>query len=294
MLSRVHPKREMSLVGALLALAIALPPAGAPAEEPARSHVRASLLAEADAVRPGRPLLVGVRLEMEKGWHTYWKNPGDSGLATRVRWQLPEGFAAGEIQWPRPLRFSTGPLVSYGYEHDVLLLVEVRVPAQVPGREVRLAARVDWLECLEACIPGKAELALALPVRPASASGPHAALFAEARRGLPVADPGWSFSARAGVAAFLLDVRPPRGTSLRGAWFYPAAPRVVDHAGPQPLTREGTSHRLAVPRDRNGTAERLKGVLVAETDAGTRALEVDAPLAGAPRAASSSNKESKP
>jgi thiol:disulfide interchange protein DsbD len=278
----------------LLALAVPLAPAPAQGQEPTRSHVRASLLAEADAVRPGRPVLVGIRLEMEEGWHTYWKNPGDSGLATRVRWQLPEGFTAGEIQWPRPGRFSTGPLVSYGYERDVLLLVEVKAPPAVPGREVRLAGRVDWLECLEACIPGKAELSLTLPVRPASAPGPHAALFAEARRRLPARDAAWGFAARPGGNGFLLDVRPPRGTTLREAWFYAAAPRVVDHAGPQALAREGTVHTLTVPSDRNGSAERLTGVLVAETDAGTRAFDVDVPLAVASRTTNSRTKESKP
>ncbi len=294
MLSPARLSRHVSPAVLLLAVAAALAPVAAPAQEPARSHVKATLLAEADAVRPGRPLLLGIRLEMEEGWHTYWKNPGDSGLPTRVRWQLPEGFNAGEIQWPRPMRFSTGPLVSYGYERDVLLLVEVRVPPAVPGREVRLAGRVDWLECLEACIPGKAELALTLPVRPASAPGPHAALFAEARRRLPVRDAAWSFAARPGGDAFLLDVRPPRGTTLREAWFYPASPRVVDHAGPQALAREGTAHRLTVPRDRNGSAERLTGVLVVETGAGTRALDVDLPLAAPSLTTSSRAKETKP
>jgi hypothetical protein len=92
----------------------------------------------------------------------------------------------------------------------------------------------------------------------------------------------------------LLDVRPPRGTTLREAWFYAAAPRVVDHAAAQALVREGTAQRLTVPRDRNGSVERLTGVLVAETGAGTRALEVDAPLVGPPRSRSSNTKESKP
>jgi thiol:disulfide interchange protein DsbD len=290
MLSPVRLTRDVSLAAAL-ALVAGL---SALAQEPPRSHVRATLLAEADAVRPGQPLLLGIRLEMEEGWHTYWRNPGDSGLATRVRWRLPPGFEAGEIQWPRPGRFSTGPLVSYGYEREVLLLVEVKTPPAVPGREVRLAGRVDWLECLEACIPGRAELSLTLPVRTASAPGPHAALFEQARRRLPVKDAGWAFAARPGGEGFLLDVRPPRGTTLRGAWFYAVVPRVVDHARPQALAREGALHRLAVPRDPNGSVERLTGVLVAETGAGTRALEVDVPLAGATRTANPSHKESKP
>jgi hypothetical protein len=106
-----------------LGVTLLLVTAGAGAEggpATAGRHVRASLVAEADAAQPGRSLLVGFRLEMEPGWHTYWRNPGDSGLPTKVRWELPEGFSAGELQWPRPIRFATGPLVSYGYEHEVL------------------------------------------------------------------------------------------------------------------------------------------------------------------------------
>jgi hypothetical protein len=83
-----------------------------------------------------------------------------------------------------------------------------------------------------------------------------------------------------------LVVRPPRGTTLRDAYFYPVAPRLLDHAQAQPLTREGAGHRLALPRDPNGApADRLAGVLVAGTGAGTVAVEVDVPLvSGAPGA----------
>jgi thiol:disulfide interchange protein DsbD len=213
---------------------------------------------------------------MEKGWHTYWRNPGDSGLPTRVKWDLPAGFGASEIRWPYPIRFRTGPVVSYGYEHEVLLPVEVRVPVSVGGAEVRLAARVDWLECQEACLPGRAEVSLTLPVRATTAPGPHAALFAEARRRLPARDPGWRFSASSTPRGLTLVARAPRGTALRDAYFYALTPRVLEYAKPQPPTREGGVHRLELPRDPNGApAERLAGVLVAETGKGTVAVEVD-------------------
>ena len=101
-------------------------------------HVQVSLVAETDAVTPGQPLLVGLRLQMEPGWHTYWRNPGDSGLPTKVKWDLPEAFSAGPVQWPRPIRFHTGPLVSYGYEGEALLPVEVQVPSGLSAPEVRL------------------------------------------------------------------------------------------------------------------------------------------------------------
>ncbi len=253
------------------------------AQSPPPRHTRAFLLSETDAVRPGQPLTVGVRLQMDKGWHTYWRNPGDSGLPTRVRWELPAGFAAGEIQWPYPSRFASGPLVNYGYEGEVLLPVEIRVPASVPEVGVRIAARVDWLECQEACLPGRADLSLTLPVRPTSAPGPQAALFADARRRIPRTDPAWGFSVSSTARSLSLVVRPPRGTELREAYFYPAMPRVLDHAQPQTLTREGTAQRLALARDPNAAAvDRLAGVLVAGTGTGPVAVAVDVPLVRGP------------
>lgn len=273
------------VLSAVAALTLGVSPAGAQA--PPGRHVKASLIAETDAVRPGQPLSVGIRLEMEKGWHTYWRNPGDSGLPTRVKWDLPAGFSAGEIQWPHPIRFATGPLVSYGYEHDVLLPVEIRVPAGVAAPEVRVAGRVDWLECLEACLPGRADVSLTLPVRPAASPGPQATLFAEARRRLPRKDPAWRFSASSSASGVSLVVGPPRGTALREAYFYPVTPRLVDYAQPQKLTREGAVHRLALARDPNGArTDRLAGVLVAGSGAAALAVEVDVPLVSGPARAS--------
>jgi DsbC/DsbD-like thiol-disulfide interchange protein len=267
----------------LAGLAWALGAPGATAQTSPVRHVKASLVAETDAVRPGQPLTLGIRLEMEKGWHTYWRNPGDAGLPTRVKWDLPEGVSAGEIRWPYPTRFSTGPILSYGYEHEVLLLVEVRVPPSTVGGEVRLAGRVDWLECQEACLPGKAEVALTLPVRATVSPGPHATLFAEARRRLPAKDPAWRFSASPPGQGLSLVVSPPRGHVLRAAYFYPVTQRLVDYARPQVLGRDGDGYRLTLGRDPNGAPSgRLAGVLVAETGGATVALEVDVPLASGP------------
>jgi thiol:disulfide interchange protein DsbD len=200
-----------------------------------------------------------------------------------VRWDLPEGLTAGEILWPFPVRFSTGPVRSYGYEREVLLLVDVRVPSSLGPGEVRLSGRVDWLECQEACLPGKADVTLALPVRASVVPGPHAALFAEGRRRLPSRDPGWRFSASPPGQGLSLVVRPPRGWLLREAYFYPVTPRLVDYARPQELGRDGETYRLSLGRDPNGAPSgRLAGVLVAETGNGTVALEVDVPLASGP------------
>jgi thiol:disulfide interchange protein DsbD len=253
---------------------------GAGPDAVAAPHVTASLVAEADAVVPGRVLEVGVRLRMEAGWHTYWRNPGDAGLPTRARWTLPEGFAAGELQWPVPERFASGPIASYGYSGEVLLPAEIRVPAALAGAEVRIAARVDWLECREACLPGRAEVSLVLPVRSASRPGPSAAAFAEARRLLPAPRPGWDVSATAEGSGLVLAVRSAGEEVPKSAYFFPLEPRVIDHAREQALERAAARrYRLRLARDPNGPpVERLRGVLAVETDGGRRALAVDVPV----------------
>ncbi len=243
-------------------------------------------MAAAAAVQPGRPLTVGIRLEMEPGWHTYWRNPGDSGLPTRVKWTLPAGFEAGEIRWPYPSRFATGPLVSYGYEGELLLPVEIRTPAAIATSEVRLAARVDWLECREACLPGKAELSLVLPVRADARPGPEAKALAEVRGRLPAVDPAWRLSAANAGGAIALAILPPRRSPVRQAYFFAAVPHVLDYAKPQSLEATKAGYRLLLPKEGQGLAERLAGVLVLDGGGRQRALAVDVkvtPAAGRTR-----------
>jgi DsbC/DsbD-like thiol-disulfide interchange protein len=286
--------QRCAAVSALLVLLAAAGAESALAQVSSVRHVKASLVGETDAVRPGQPLTVGIRLEMEKGWHTYWRNPGDAGLPTRVKWELPEGMTAGEIRWPYPARFSSGPVLSYGYEHEVLLLVEMRVPPSLGPAEVRLSGRVDWLECQQACLPGKADVALTLPVRSAASPGPHAALFGETRRRVPAKDPAWRVSLLPPVQGLSLVVRPPKGREVRAAYFYPVTLRLVDYARPQELERDGDAYRLVLGRDPNSAPSgRLAGVLVAETGNGTVALEVDVPVASGP-ARTSIKQERKP
>ena len=100
-------------------------------------HVEAELISENAALAPGQPAMVALRLQIEDGWHTYWRNPGDSGLPTTLDWKLPPGFRAGAIEWPAPKALHVGPLVNYGYDGTVLHLVKLDVPADLkPGSTV--------------------------------------------------------------------------------------------------------------------------------------------------------------
>ena len=136
--------------------------------EVSAAHVHAELLADVSAVQPGKPFWLGVRLSIDPGWHVYWKNPGDAGLPTRVTFTLPDGFAAGLLQFPTPRRFvQPGNIVAFGYEDSVMLLSKITPPPNLPGDfQGRFQAAVSWLVCSDICIPGKAAPSLALASSP--------------------------------------------------------------------------------------------------------------------------------
>ena len=156
-------------------------------------RVRAELVANApDGIEPGKAIELGLLIEHQPDWHTYWKNPGDSGLPTQLEWSLPASWDAGEIQWPTPHPIRVGPLVNYGYEGKVLLPIRVQVPttfdAANPSATVQLKA--NWLICRVECIPEEGQFSLNIPTR--SSTGMFAADFAAAHAQAPVALQGES------------------------------------------------------------------------------------------------------
>ena len=154
-----------------------------------RELVTAELLADTTAVTPGKPFTVGLLLRMAPHWHTYWKFPGDAGIATEIKWKLPPGWQVGEIQWPTPLRLvEPGDIHVYGYHDEVLLMQQITPPASTEPGPAKLTAEANWLVCEKICIPGSATVELELPAG-GSASAANEELFARYRRAVPQAWP---------------------------------------------------------------------------------------------------------
>lgn len=193
-------------------------------------QVRAELVAHApQGIAAGQPVWLGLSIQHQPHWHTYWKNPGDSGLPTTLNWQLPAGFEAGEVMWPTPQRLPIGPLVNFGYEGQLLLPVKLVVPADFRGDTLPVKLHAEWLVCKEVCIPEAGDLALSLPARSAWSS--NAALFdtALARQPQAVA------SARAGAEvtpqALVVTVEGlPAGWQGQALSFFPETPGVIENA----------------------------------------------------------------
>jgi thiol:disulfide interchange protein/DsbC/DsbD-like thiol-disulfide interchange protein len=168
----------------------ALPePTGGHSNKVTQPHVTAELIAE--PAPAGKPFYVALHLHMDPGWHTYWINPGDAGLATTIKWTLPSGWKAGPIQWPTPEDHSMGPLTTYGYGGDVYLLTTITPTSDVITRTESIKAHATWLVCQEACIPGKAELTVPLNFHVAEARDDSYAFFQAARDRLPVPNASW-------------------------------------------------------------------------------------------------------
>lgn len=147
------------IIALLLLTSVTVLARQASAEE---SHVRLSLIPETTAPAAGMPLFVAVHKEIDRGWHTYWANPGDSGDPMRITWRLPEGFEAGELFWPVPERIPFGPLTNYGYEGKATLIQEILPPATLPQGPVEIGASIEILVCEEICIPEYHELSFTL------------------------------------------------------------------------------------------------------------------------------------
>ena len=238
-------------------------------------HAKVDLVAEDPSFTPGHTAWLGVLIDLEKGWHTYWVNPGDSGQAPRIQWTLPKGFQAGEIRWPVPSRLMTGTIVDYGYEGRVLLAVPVQVPADYkPGVPVSLAADVRYLVCRDVCIPAKAHPTLNL-----TSASPTAAtreLFASARRQWPVAMPAsWKVHASDAGDHFVLSVE--TGSREQQAIFFPISENVIDNAAPQKFTPSATGANITLKKSDLLTTPvtTIQGVIVL---ASNRASEITVPV----------------
>lgn len=204
------------------------------------AKVAVELIAPVTAVRPSEPFTIGLRQIITPHWHTYWKNPGDSGEPTKLTWTLPPGFTASPIAWPIPEAIPVGPLTNYGYSNEVLLPVTITPPATLTVTSITLEAKAEWLVCESICIPEEKTVSLTLSVfAPGTAVPPsaHAELFATAARAQPI-ETDWSTKATRNTGGgFTLEIAAPGldREQIVAARFFPDAWGVVANAAPQTL-----------------------------------------------------------
>lgn len=259
----------LALLGALLGTAVAAQPAAVAGAKPGAvfttPQVRAELVVHApEGVAPGKPLWLGLKIQHQPHWHTYWKNPGDSGLPTTLAWTLPAGVAAGDIAWPTPSKLPIGPLMNYGYEGTLLLPVPATVAAGFNADKLDIELRADWLVCKDVCIPEGGDFALSVPARASTAA--HTALFDAARAAAPQAVVTAKADARVEADALVLRVAGlPATVQGQALTFMPETAGVIQNAAVVQGQWTGDTWTARVPLDpqRSEAPTAIPAVLVA-------------------------------
>lgn len=224
-------------------------------------RISTSLISTVSEVRAGDTFYAVVRLDIERGWHIYWTNPGDTGIATSINWQLPKGFTVQSLQFPTPKKFVTSESVSYGHEGEVLIVARIKAPLGLTGK-VRLSANLDWLACIEACIPGRAQVSTEINIGNLTVLKPNSLeLLDQASRSTP-GYPSFSVQASRQGGGYRLGA----SRAADQAYFFADDPEVISAGAAQSFTRTDSGFELSLQPSTYGKKNpvRLKGVLVVE------------------------------
>ena len=249
-------------------------------------HLTAELIALGPAIAPGGTQQVGLVLTMEKHWHVYWINPGDSGEPPKIAWTLPAGVSAGPMQFPIPQRLPLGPLMDFGYEGEVVFPVTIAATSTLKPGPLHLDAQVSWLVCAEVCVPGKAHLGIDLVVQPGAQQVPLPGALGNALSLIPKPLPaGTQFSVTGGSHQFVLTLIDGRRETNAEFYPYPTEstanqvqpPDAIVNAAEQKIEPQRDGVRLTVERspDLATLPATLHGVLKLSD---TVAYEVNAPV----------------
>ena len=284
----MKPSRLLPFLAAVFALSLPLGLSAAESKAVKNGSVTAQLVTDAGAIAPGQSFTVALRLQHEPHWHSYWIAAG-TGYPTSLTWTLPDGFKAGDIQWPTPhvVKDGEGKITGNGYENEAYLLVEITAPATLAaGSTVKLAATAEWLMCLTVCMPGEAKLEISLPVAAAGqADDKWAKTLADARTKLPDAATGWTATASHDGTTATLRLAPKPGTTHqpKELHFF-AADGFTDYAKTAAVRAENGGWVLELPLDAaaDKATARLTGVLASANGwsdgSGYDGLAIDVPF----------------
>ncbi|MDX2116137.1 MAG: protein-disulfide reductase DsbD N-terminal domain-containing protein [Planctomycetota bacterium] len=267
-----------ALILAAPAARAAEPPRTAPGtrgmsiEEQAARAVSVSLRAEHAPLQPGGSTTLALSFDLAEGWHLYWRNPGDSGAAIGFDFQLPQGVTIGQPQWPTPKRsVAPGDILDYIYEKRVTLLFPLTVAPSVTG-PINIRAKIDWLVCREACVPGERAVELTIPIAQSSAPSTAAADIAAARAAMPapLRDAAPSERITAVFQDMALRIHAPAASSLA---FYP----YEDELQPDNPLDQGAAQgdSLTLAYSAAAPSDRIRGLLVVSRPTGSHAYLLD-------------------
>jgi thiol:disulfide interchange protein len=255
------------------------------------AHTHVELLLSANPARPGDTIWAGVDLKMDTGWHTYWKNPGESGIATTIKWDLPPAVTAGEIQWPLPEKLPPAEVTTYGYEHEVMLLVPLTLATNLTAGPLVLKADVSWLECMESCVPGSASVETTLTIGGETKTFADAAVIESWKFKVPRTNDGalfeasWEKPANGDLRPLIIRTQPPIIATANFKYdsidFFPEA---SDEFEIQPATEiisawaTDIGLRKFVKKYSSNWPKKISGVLVVQQNNSRSGYELKLPI----------------
>lgn len=182
----------------------------------AQTGLKLQLVPEVTAIIPGQSFRVGLFIQHEKGWHTYYNQPGIVGVPTSIVWTLPSDFKAGDLEYPEPEATKMFQIKAQGYERDVLLQTKMEAPSSLKlGERITLHGKATWMCCGNSCHPGSMALSLELPV--ASVSTYNAQwhpIFLKERAAYAKTSPAWQATAQEKGLSVTLTLRPVQPAAL--------------------------------------------------------------------------------
>ena len=215
----------------------------------------------------GETFWLGLQIQHQPQWHTYWRNPGDSGLATELQWQLPDGLTSGNIIWPAPQKIPVGSMANYGYEGSVLLVTPVQVgpkfKASASETDITVQLRASWLVCKQECIPQEGEFLVRVPVKGSTVTASEAFQAALSNQALPLKGNHSAVIAEDGRTLTLkIDALPPELSA--GAWtIYPQTANVMRNSAAPSI--QANSVTMPISSERMDSPQRMAWLLVQGT-----------------------------
>ena len=240
-------------------------------------HARLSLISEQTAVGSGSQW-IGLRFQLDPGWHIYWINPGDSGEPPKITWHLPAGINASDLQFPTPHRIQDHGLTDYGYESEVVLLSKLTTAAGSASNRDEIGAEVRYLICREVCVPARDHVSLTFP---ADTSDGASVAIRNAESQLPQALPSRThIRVMSQADSFVLTVGKPSGIG-RITDFVPADPQTIENSAKPVMQESAKVSRMQLKKSDQLKQEipKLRGLLIA----GEKSYDVSLPVVKAKR-----------
>ncbi len=250
------------------------------ADEVGSENVKISFISQYQSVKTGEKFHIALVQKIAPDWHTYWRNPGDVGDKTRIKWTLPEGVKIGEIKWPSPSALPYEGFINYGYSKEAVFPIEIEIAPQV-SMPIVLKARVEWLECKDVCIPGEADTEIIINLGEENTKSSQSQIIENALAALPKPLNGNAII-QDKVSNLALGVKTQLPEGFKGAQFFPfeiESGALIDHAAPQILEYGNDGLSLVLTKSQSYPkvlGENIGGVLRIDGKTQSQFFEINA------------------